>query len=342
MSRKIFFHIPGDSACALYRSTLPHLHCYHNLSKQGINLVGADKTINNEEFDCYVFNRVIRTDFYNNYVVKLIEKNKDLVWQTDDDLWNIPSWNPSSKLLGKNDLEVTSKYIENSSLIIISTEPLRKRFIGGNTVVLPNLIDINYFDRPQIKKPPLKILWCGSVSHHADFDDVIEPITKILEKYKEIAVIFWGYLPTQLANFIREPGFPHASLAPKYPNLYFGEWFDIRLYFDKLVDLAPDIALIPLNDCEFNKNKSNLKFLEMSMAGAACIASDLEPYKCIKHNETGLLASKPEEWYDYLVELIENKDLRTKIVKNAQVQIKEEYSWQCSKQKLWENTLAQL
>jgi hypothetical protein len=85
----------------------------------------------------------------------------------------------------------------------------------------------------------------------------------------------------------------------------------------------------------FISHNSNLKFLEMSMAGAACIATNSAPYQCIKHNETGILIDDPVDWYDAISTLLNDVLFRKKLVKNAQEQIREEFSWQCSKKNLW-------
>jgi glycosyltransferase involved in cell wall biosynthesis len=265
---------------------------------------------------------------------------KQLVWQCDDDLWHIPNWNPASKLLKIEDLEATGWYINNCKKLWVSTSELAE-LVGhpDKTLVLPNLIDLNQFDDKIIRtEEVIKIVWCGSASHDKDLDVIIEPIIKLLEKFKnKIAVIFWGYLPTGLGRFDRQPGFSFAQIVPKHENLFYGEWFSNREYFHKLRELKPDIAIMPLDDCEFNKSKSNLKFLEMSMAGAACIGTNLPPYGCIKHGETGLLVDANDQigWYDALEELIKNKEYRLNLNNAAREQIRNEYCWQSSAAELW-------
>jgi len=337
MATKIFFNIPNETACGLYRGTLPLLHCYHELAMQGIRLIGDKSPFNNEEFTHYIFNRIINEEFYNN-AFKMLEKK--LIWQTDDDIWNIPSWNPSCRLIKPNQLDITNHFIQKALMVIVSTDHLAKLInMPEKTVVLPNLIDSTYFNTKNKKEPgPIKIVWAGSASHDKDLEDIIEPIIKILEKYKErVVVIFWGYLPTALANFEREPGFPTANLVPKYPNLYYGEWFNGRIFYEKLMQLHTDIAIMPLTDCEFNKSKSNLKYSEMSMSGAACIATNLLPYQCIKHNETGMLVEPGDKdaWFNCMEELIENETFRLKLAANAKLHVMEEYSWQCPQREKW-------
>lgn len=336
MAFKIFLHTPDRSACSFYRGTLPFRHCYSYLSRNDVYLASETRPIDEEEFDCYIFNRLARPDFYYNYIAKLKRK---LIMQTDDNILDIPDSNPIKRLLTAEDFVTTKLFMDRASKIACSTQPLADSINSPErTVVLPNLIDTCLFkNSKRTGEKPLKILWCGSESHHGDLQEIVEPIIKISEKYKDdVGIIFWGYFPSEFARFERVPGFHHAEVVSKYPNIYKGIWFDLKLYFDKLCQLEPDIAIIPLEDCKFNESKSNLKFLEMSMAGAATITSDLLPYEAIKHNETGIKVKTKNDWYNALVELIENKDFRLKLADNARQQVIEEFSWQCSKRKIWQ------
>jgi|SRR5581483_6515455 len=340
MSTKIFLHVPDDNACTVYRASMPMLHLYHELSLRGIHITADLKVLKSENFDIFIFNRLIRPNFYQEMVVPWLKLGKSFVWQCDDDLWTIPDWNPASKLLNEFDLQSTREYINVSKAVWVSTDALKKAVDKTEkTKVLPNLIDINNFDQEiNYGTEPIRVLWCGSSSHHRDFEDVIEPIIKIANKYKgKVIFIFWGYLPTELADCERQPGLPYASLVPKLENLYYGEWFSNREYFYKLRNFKPDIAIMPLKDCAFNISKSNLKYMEMSMAGAACVATDLLPYSCIANKETGILVKPGDEqgWFDALEELILNQHYRRMINLNAREQIRNQFSWQSSAREIW-------
>jgi glycosyltransferase involved in cell wall biosynthesis len=314
---------------------------------KGIEITGATKPLKYEDFDIYIFNRLIIPDFYQQFVEPGANMGKKFVWQCDDNLWRIPEWNPVSKIIKDEDLASTNFYINKSIRAWVSTDALGN-FVGlpEKTRVLPNLIDVNKFDEEIDRTDDtLKIVWFGSGSHEEDFNDAIEPLVHVMEKYGEkISVVFWGYLPTPLANFKRHAGAPHANLVPKYKNLFFGEWFLLREYYHKLRQFRPDIAIMPLDDCEFNNSKSGIKYLEMSMAGAACVATDLPPYEALQHNETGLKYKPGDKqgWQDGLTELIENKAYRLKLNEAARQQIREDYSWQGSKRKLWMDAFLEL
>ncbi len=347
MPTRIFLHLPDDKACTYYRNTLPFFHCQHELSLNGIEITAEFRPLKYEEFDVYVFNRIVRPDLYLRFMEPLLQVGKKFVWQGDDNLWRIPDWNPVNPMIKDEDFAATNFYISKCEKLWASTPPLGE-FIGSpdKVRILPNLVDVNKFNDSIVREDgPIKIVWAGSASHEKDLDDAVEPLIHILEKYGDkLAVIFWGYLPTSLAKFERQPGLPHATVVPKYNNLFLGEWFSLREYFPKLRNLKPDIAIMPLDDCEFNTSKSGLKYLEMSMAGAACVATDLAPYSMIKDKETGfkINAGDSNAWEEILTELVENKELRQKINDTARDQIRNEYSWQCPARKLWVDAFLEL
>jgi glycosyltransferase involved in cell wall biosynthesis len=67
--------------------------------------------------------------------------------------------------------------------------------------------------------------------------------------------------------------------------------------------------------------------MESVMSGAAVVAIKVAPYeKSIEHGVTGFLAKEESDWVKYISLLVENKELREKIVKAAQKEILEKYN----------------
>ena len=90
---------------------------------------------------------------------------------------------------------------------------------------------------------------------------------------------------------------------------------------------ALDISVCPLADNQFNRCKSNIKWLESTMSGAAVVASDVYPCaQSIEHGKTGYLAKRTKDWVKCLSDLIENEDKRKQMVKNAQKEVKDNYA----------------
>jgi glycosyltransferase involved in cell wall biosynthesis len=74
----------------------------------------------------------------------------------------------------------------------------------------------------------------------------------------------------------------------------------------------------------------------MSVAGAACIASKIAPYECIKNNKDGILVdNSPNSWYESMKRLIEDPDQRDDMARNAYKKVYDQYSWQSTSKNLW-------
>ena len=80
-----------------------------------------------------------------------------------------------------------------------------------------------------------------------------------------------------------------------------------------------DVLLVPLVNNQFNRCKSELKFIESGFSSTAVIASKVIPYENYGvNNETCLFVSKPEpsEWAKAIKKLLRDKELRCRIAFN--------------------------
>ena len=80
---------------------------------------------------------------------------------------------------------------------------------------------------------------------------------------------------------------------------------------------SSDIALLPLNDTEFNRAKSDLKFIEAAGNGAAVLAAPTVYAATVRDGETGLIYHRPKEFAQKLDLLIRRADLRRRLAENA-------------------------
>ncbi|HEY7730191.1 MAG TPA: class I SAM-dependent methyltransferase [Gaiellaceae bacterium] len=80
-----------------------------------------------------------------------------------------------------------------------------------------------------------------------------------------------------------------------------------------------DVSIIPLEvGNPFCEAKSELKFFESALAGAATVASPTEPLAAaIRHGHTGLLATDADSWYRQLSVLVEDAELRRRLAELA-------------------------
>ncbi|WP_417462748.1 glycosyltransferase [Kordiimonas sp.] len=87
--------------------------------------------------------------------------------------------------------------------------------------------------------------------------------------------------------------------------------------------LENDIVLMPLNETPFTACKSDVKFLEASICGAATIASPTIYKDTIVHGETGYIADTPDEWAVGLEKLITDTAYRQRMARNANRYVRE-------------------
>jgi glycosyltransferase involved in cell wall biosynthesis len=224
------------------------------------------------------------------------------------------SYNP-----GSDSENIVLEQITLSKGLIVSTEYLKRVYekINPNVWVVPNAIDFNIWDslKEKIKKTnKIRIGWAGGGAHIADLEFIYQAIDKVRRKYSN-------------AEFVLLGGFPDCYKDIRKIKTI-RKWYPINTYPQGVKDLNMDIALAPLRDNDFNRGKSNLRWLEYSALKLPTIASNVEPFKCIRDREDGILVTEPEEWIDAMSELIEDESLRRKIGEASYRRVKKDYNAQ--------------
>lgn len=262
-----------------------------------------------------------------------------LVVDADDDMFSVHPHNYAYQFHypGSPKQKVLSYLFQNADAITVSTNPLKevmeKRFRAPVTV-LPNTIDeaiwkhekkrsteIEVFEERGENVRPLKktfspdavrIGWVCSPNHEQDAPVLLEPMKQILEKYPQVE--FWcvGWKPLIYDELPRTYWIRGTSDYVDYPKF--------------LCELGLDISVAPLIKDDFNRSKSNIKWLESTMAGIPVVASDYDPYHSIENYKTGYLPQNPNQWVKYLSWLIENKEKRKELAANALKVVLERYT----------------
>ena len=133
---------------------------------------------------------------------------------------------------------------------------------------------------------------------------IIPYLTKILLEFKNVKLLFLGEidLPNDLKDFSSQIIIKRFIDWKKLPELIAGI----------------DINIVPFKDCIFNEAKNENKWLEAALVKVPTIASNIGEFKkAIIHGKTGLLCTKPEDWYKELKVLITDDFLRINIASNA-------------------------
>jgi hypothetical protein len=167
---------------------------------------------------------------------------------------------------------------------------------------------------------PVRVGWMGSPSH---IWDVNLAWPALLWASRAGARTFMvGY----------DPANPEAPVTSAKAQATVDQWAKIgyetvpwrQMDGTSRLRLPFDIGLAPLVTNEFTLGKSDIKFIEYSIAGAATIAQNNSVFnRSIIHGETGLLVGSPSEMIDAVKLLMLKPKLRKTLVANAQQYIRE-------------------
>ena len=105
-------------------------------------------------------------------------------------------------------------------------------------------------------------------------------------------------------------------------NKYEGQFVSYEAY--EAAIRSSDIALLPLRDNEFNRSKSDLKFIECAGNGAVVLASPVVYSKTVEEGRTGFIYREDREFVTKLNLLIRNRNLRRMVAESAYAYVKRE------------------
>jgi glycosyltransferase involved in cell wall biosynthesis len=185
-----------------------------------------------------------------------------------------------------------------------------KDVVGCNNVGwFPNSMMLDTFPKFTVDYPDkkLRILWTGGDSHVEDIRSLREPMRRVLKRHPEVKVVIFGHM------------FPSIKEMVPEDQIEYHRWVHYDAYYDILGCMGHDINICPLVPHEFNKGKSAIKWYESSCLPnpPATLAANVGPYREIEHGKTGFLYNTPEEFEDYLEQLIANAGLRRHLGENA-------------------------
>ena len=269
-------------------------------------------------------------------IVKYKELGKTVIGDYDDLTFACSPFNPAYKCLGLNEVKIKkddkeeflwedekkgfsikANYFRYKSLQdllglfhgVTTTNRVIKNVYSEwcqNIFILPNSIDFNLFKPfPKRDNSQVRIGWTASDSHYSEIWMVKRIMRKIFNKYGDkVKFVELGNLAELQFEFTPKEMEMHAFIG-------------LSTYPIKLAALNLDIAICPLDNSEFNRAKSQLKWSEFSSIKVPSVCSKLEPYECVEDGDTGMLAKDDDEFFNKLCELIDNKELREKIASNA-------------------------
>lgn len=290
-------YVADNSGCGFYRMHWPELLLN---SKSGYFISNMKKmVINNPEF--YEGTSVVRIQRQvSDNQFKLVKHlrqlcdrhNVRLSYEIDDIpfIEDIPKYNRNRKSydnprLRQNILDMMNMSDEVTVTNKFFRDYLKEKLNHDRITVIPNYIPKfwmdNFYDEDKLKqnynknKKKPRILYAGSGSHYDgsgrvkdDFSDII-PLVK--KTYKEFSWVFFGGISRELIPLYKEG------------KIEFHNWAHVMQYPYKFRDLKINLAIAPLLDNNFNRAKSDIKYMESAAFGIPCICQDMSTYERAKY-----------------------------------------------------------
>lgn len=300
------------SGCGHWRMIWPEklLNCYGKLNIQGGTVMIGDKNF----YKGLTTIRIQRqaTEQQLNFIKWLKnvqgESNFKIVYEIDDLIFkeDIPDYNKFKFAFEDPNIRRTSMEIMQHCDEITVTNEFMKNYYrektgNQNITVIPNFIPRFWMDRfydltkvkenyQRFQKKP-RIVYCGSGAHFDvdnrikqkdDFFHVNDVIRKTVDKFQWV---FVGGFPLTLRDLI------------KAGKVEYHQWSNLVDYPTAISKLNATLFYAPLEDSNFNKAKSDLKFIEACAFGIPSVMQDLCTYDSALHKfKTGdELISKVED-----------------------------------------------
>ena len=309
--------------------------------------------------DTVIFGRTYPTAFNPVALMRDYKKlGKRVLYDMDDDFWQVAKDNPSV-LVSNAYKDQYEGMVKEADALITPSKELAKKFkkFKKPVFICPNGIDYGeYKERPHNnfgykeiiegehkgyykKEQSLVIGYMGAASHWLDLMVMMDALIELNRKYDFVFNVYGmtgdaidaamylykryyegNYQPEKNAYFIAALNFYDKlkQLSGKHIPFY-----PPALHPNKLTECDFDIGLAPLEDTEFNRGKSCIKFYECAAVGTPCLTSDVEPYK----SEVSYRAKNTtKDWVKKLEKLIVDKEFREKLGKEQSEWVKKNRS----------------
>jgi glycosyltransferase involved in cell wall biosynthesis len=263
---------------------------------------------------------------------------KPFIMEVDDNYVDVPTWNEAyhSFRNGSSFRSISLQSMKEADAIMVTTPHLGETYLNINpeVYVIENSLDFKGdrkfvgWDKVSVRKHKgTRIGWIGGRAH---FDDLmmISPVLKeVLWKHEDVTLVLINSAIKESCKLLGKE-YPFEGLQ----NVHYADRsVPINRYASFASSFGFDIGLAPLVDCNFNRSKSNLRWLEYSALKIPTIATGISHFnQSIKPWEDGILIEENDlnKWKDAIELLIADKNLREQLGRNAYKRVKKDFNVQ--------------
>ena len=231
------------------------------------------------------------------------------VFALDDDISAVP---PASPAHGAFDDPVgqcaARTLMRRCDAVLFISEGLREKYGHLNPVWRPapnQVLDVPARRSFDGGKAGLAVGWGGSANHLEDMAAVAGPLSRWIMSRDDVTLHIMS-CDAIWALFDDLPGDRKKRFAP-------GALYD---YYDFLKTL--DVGIAPLRETDYNRNRSDVKFLEYAAHQVVAVAQAFGPYPAVvRHGETGFLFGDERQFVRTLDRVASDARLRVRVADAA-------------------------
>ncbi|HNQ31737.1 MAG TPA: glycosyltransferase [Candidatus Woesebacteria bacterium] len=254
---------------------------------------------------------VAKPEAYVQLMVMAKRNNCKVIFDLDDDLWNIHEDNHVYERFhkGTEDLEIATAILRDVGHLVVTQKNLKDTVVAHTgrpseqTYVIDNYIDTTLYNpKKQMDDDRVTLFYSGSRTHVPDVynREFLLGVDAVMREFSHVHLLFIGMF---------------CDVFAKYGDRY--EVVEGETDFMKFVPLwnfyvrFADIGVVPLEDNKFNSSKSSLKYLEYAAARLPVVASNVFAYRNERRSGAPIpLVKEAREWYEAIRDLVVNPQLR--------------------------------
>ncbi len=260
---------------------------------------------------------------------------KPFIVEVDDNYVDVPQWNEAyhSFKNGASYRRIALDCMRAADALMVTTPHLGETYLNFNddVYIIENSLDFKGdrkfigWDKVSVRKHKgTRIGWIGGRAHFNDLMMVAPVLKDILVRNPEVKLCL---VNSALRESCRNLDIPYPFEGLK--NVHYADRsVAINRYAAFAASFGFDIGIAPLVDCNFNRSKSNLRWLEYSALNIPTVATNIGHYKeTVKPGQDGLLVgNNSEEWKSALTSLIEDTYARETLGHNAGKRVRKDFN----------------
>jgi len=263
---------------------------------------------------------------------------KPFIVEVDDNYIDVPPWNEAFHGFrnGSPFRRISLDCMRNADALMVTTPHLGATYqeINDNIYIIENSLDFKGdrkfvgWDKVSVRKHQgIRMGWIGGRAHFDDLMMVSPVLRTILEKHPEVTLCL---INSAIRQSCQATGriYPFEGLK----NVHYADRsVPINRYAAFMASFGFDIGIAPLVDCNFNRSKSNLRWLEYSALKIPTVATDISHFsQSIKQGDDGFLVKEndPDLWMQYLESLIQIPSYREDMGRQAYKRVKKDFNVQ--------------